>query len=117
MKKLIIILLVCMGFVTSCTEPELPTPPPPTTEKIFDVKESMVVDGQDIYFDLPSDGTYTLTLIDKESGQVISRERFKGISGENIKKIYTNSLQKRYLYLLLEDVTRKEIGKTTIITK
>lgn len=117
MKKLIIILLVCMGVVVSCTEPELPTLPPPTNEKIFNVKESMVVDGQDIYFDLPSDGTYTLTLIDKESGQVISRERFKGIYGENIKKIYTNSLQKRYLYLLLEDVTRKEIGKTTIITK
>ena len=117
MKWIKIILLVCVGVVVSCTEPELPTHPLPTTEKIFSAKESSVVDGQDIYFDLPSNGTYTLTLIDKESGQVISRERFKGISGENIKKIYTNSLQKRYLYLLLEDVTRKEIGKTTIITK
>ena len=117
MKWIKIILLVCIGVVVSCAEPELPTPPLPTTEKIFNVKESSVVDGQDIYFDLPSNGVYTLTLIDKESGQVISRERFKWTSGENIKKIYTNSLQKRYLYLLLEDVTRKEIGKTTIITK
>jgi hypothetical protein len=117
MKWIKIILLLCIGVVVSCAEPELPTPPLPTTEKIFNVKESSVVDGQDIYFDLPSNGVYTLTLIDKESGQVISRERFKGTSGENIKKIYTNSLQKRYLYLLLEDVTRKEIGKTTIITK
>jgi hypothetical protein len=91
--------------------------PPPAVEKIFTVKESRVVDGQSIYFDLPSDGVYTLTLIDKESGQVISRERFKGTSGENVKKIYTNSLEKRYLYLLLEDVTKTEIGKTLIITK
>ncbi len=68
-------------------------------------------------FDLPSDGVYTLTLIDKESGNVVSRERFTGKIGENIKKIYTNSLQSQYLYLLLQDVTSKEIGKTTIITK
>jgi signal peptidase I len=91
--------------------------PPPAVEKIFTVKESRVVDGQSIYFDLPSDGVYTLTLIDKESGQVVGRERFNGKKGENIKKIYTNSLQSRYLYLLLEDVTKTEIGKTTIITK
>ena len=36
---------------------------------------------------------------------------------ENIKKIYTNSLQSQYLYLLLQDVIGKEVGKTTIITK
>ena len=117
MKWIKIILLVCIGVVVSCAEPELPTPPLPTTEKIFNVKESSVVDGQDIYFNLPSNGTYTLTLIDKESGQVISRERFIGKSGKNIKKIYTKSIQSQYLYMLLEDVTKTEIGKTTIITK
>ena len=117
MKWIKIILLVCVGVVVSCTEPELPTPPSPTTERIFSVKESSVVDGQDIYFDLPSEGLYTLTLIDKESGQVIGRDIFIGQSGENIKKIYTKSLQSRYLYLLLEDVTKKELGKTLIIIK
>ncbi len=91
-----------------------PTPSPPV-EKIFSVGESKVVDGQSIYFDLPSAGTYTLTLIDKESGQVISRERFIGQNGENVKKIYTKSISVKYLYLLLEDVTKKEISKTTII--
>jgi hypothetical protein len=92
-----------------------PTPAP--VQKIFSVTESSVNDGQSIHFDLPSNGVYTLTLIDKESGQVVGRERFTGKVGENIKKIYTNSLQSRYLYLLLEDVTKTEIGKTTIITK
>ena len=58
-----------------------------------------------------------IRLIDKESGQVVSRERFNGQTGENIKKIYTNSIQSQYLYLLLEDVTKKEISKTTIIIK
>ena len=114
MKKILFIFLVLLW---GCTEIEIEPTPPPTTQKIFSLKENRVVNGQDIHFDLPSDGTYTLTLIDKESGQVISRERFKGTSGENIKKIYTNSLEKRYLYLLLEDVTKTEIGKALIITK
>jgi hypothetical protein len=113
MKKIILISLI---LLVGCTKPELPTPTPPV-EKIFSVGESSVVNGQSIYFDLPSAGVYTLTLIDKESGQVVSREKFNGQIGENIKKIYTNSIQYQYLYLLLEDVTKKELGKTTIIIK
>ena len=111
MKKILFILVLTL---VGCTKPELPTPTPPV-EKIFSVGESRVVNGQSIFFDLPSAGTYTLTLIDKESGQVISRERFIGQSGENVKKIYTNTIQSTYLYLLLEDVTKKEIGKTIIV--
>ncbi len=114
MKKIIFILLV---LLLGCTKMEIEPTPPPAIQKIFSVKESRVTDGQSIYFDLPLDGVYTLTLIDKENGQIISRERFTGKMGENIKKIYTNSIQSQYLYLLLEDVTKKEIGKTTIITK
>jgi hypothetical protein len=113
MKKILFIFVI---LLVGCTKPELPTPTIPV-EKIFSVKESKVVNGQSIYFDLPLTGIYTLTLIDKESGQVVSRERFTGISGENIKKIYTNSIQSQYLYLLLEDVTKNQIGKTIIITK
>jgi hypothetical protein len=115
MKKLLLILSILLIF-TSCVD-EVVEPLPPTTQSIFDVKESMVVDGQSIQFKLPSAGLYTLTLIDKQTNQVISRERFNGIIGENNKSIYTKSIQSRYLYLLLEDVTKKEIGRTTIITK
>jgi hypothetical protein len=111
MKKIILVSLI---LLVGCTKPELPTPAPPI-EKIFNVGESKVENGQSIHFDLPSAGTYTLTLIDKESGQVISRERFIGQNGENVKKIYTKSISVKYLYLLLEDVTKKEISKTTII--
>ena len=113
MKQIILISLI---LLVGCTKPELPTPTIPI-EKIFSVKESKVANGQSIYFDLPSAGTYTLTLIDKETGQIISRERFNGQIGENNRKIYTNSKQSQYIYLLLEDITKKEIGKTTIIIK
>jgi hypothetical protein len=114
MKKIIFILLV---LLVGCTKMDIEPTPPPAVQKIFSVKESKVTDGQSIHFDLPLDGVYTLTLMDKETGQVISREKFNGKIGENIKKIYTNSIQSQYLYLLLEDVTGKEIGKTIIITK
>lgn len=114
MKRILLIFLVLFW---SCTKMEIEPTPPPAVQKIFSVKESRVTDGQSIHFDLPTDGVYTLTLIDKESGNVVGRERFNGKTGENIKKIYTNSLQSQYLYLLLQDVTLKEIGKTTIITK
>ena len=113
MKKILFIFLI---LLVGCVKPELPIPTVQITY-IFDVKESKVTNGQDMYFKLPSAGIYTLTLIDKESGQVVSRERFNGQIGENIKKIYTNSIQSQYLYLLLEDVTKKEISKTTIIIK
>jgi hypothetical protein len=58
-----------------------------------------------------------LVLIDKETGQVISREKFTGQIGENVKKIYTKSIQVRYLYLVLEDGDKNQLKKTTIILK
>jgi hypothetical protein len=113
MKKIVFLFIVLLW---GCTKPELPTPNPPI-EKIFNVTESNVVDNQSIYFDLPSSGIYMLSLIDKESGQVVSREKFVGQNGENMKKIYTKSIQARYLYLVLEDENKKELKKTIIILK
>ncbi len=114
MKNIRYLLLL---LLVACSGPELEMPEGLSIDDIFSVSESNVTNGESIHFDLPEKGTYTLTLIDKESGQIISREKFIGQSGENVKKIYTKSLQSRYLYLLLEDVTKKELGKTTIIIK
>lgn len=114
MKHIKTIILVYIGLLTSCTEVELPTPVP-VIESIFSVNEITVVDGQDIHFNLQVEGLYTLTLVDKESEQVINRERFNGNIGKNIKKIYTNSIQSKILYLLLEDEFKTTLGKTIII--
>ena len=113
MKKILFMCFILLG----CSTPELPLPEVLAKDNIFSVKESFVTNGQSIHFDLPSAGTYTLSLIDVVTSQVISRETFVGQAGENVKKIYTKSLQSRYLYLLLEDVTKTELGKTTIIIK
>ena len=110
MKKILFIFLVLLW---GCTKPELPTPEPPV-EKIFTATESRVIDGQTIYFDLPSDGIYTLTYIDVETGQVISREKFNGKKVENIKKIYTKSIISKYLYLILASEDNAQISKTKL---
>ena len=111
MKKILYVFVVLLW---GCTKIDIPTPTPPV-EKIFNVGESSVTNGQSIHFDLSSNTVHYLTIIDKNTGQVISREKFIGQNGENAKKIYTNSLPKGYLYLVLEDVDRKELKKTTII--
>jgi len=116
MKSINIILLFCIGFLLSCVETELPALPPDSViESIFSTLENRITDGQEIHFDLPSNGTYTLTLIDKENEQVITREKFNGVGGKNVKRIYTNSIQSKILYILLEDEFKTNLGKTTII--
>jgi len=111
MKKILFVFVILLW---GCTKVDIPTPVPPI-EKIFNVGESSVTNGQSIYFDLTSNTVHYLTIIDKNTGQVIGREKFIGQTGENVKKIYTNSLPKGYLYLVLEDVDRKELKKTIII--
>jgi len=110
MKKILYMFLILLW---GCTKPELPTPSPPI-EKIFTVDESKVVDGQSIYFDLPSAGIHTLTFVDVETNQVISREKFNGQSGENVKKIYTKSIMSKYLYLILASADNVQISKTKL---
>ncbi|MEY3411779.1 MAG: hypothetical protein RIQ70_465, partial [Bacteroidota bacterium] len=87
---------------------------PIQVSKVFTVTESTVTNGQSIYFDLPSTDTYILVLTDKESGQVISKEKFSGKKGENVKKIFTNSIPGKYLYLTLIDNNNTQINKTII---
>lgn len=113
MKKTLFIFLI---LLYGCTKPELPTPTPPV-EKIFSVGESSVTNGQSVYFDLPSSGVYFLSLIDKETNQVISREKFIGQTGENSRKIYTNSLKPQALYLLLSDSSKGEMKRTIILIR
>ena len=111
------IALISFILLAGCNKPDLPLPEVLAKDDIFSVKESSISNGQSIYFSLPSNGIYLLTLIDKETNQIISREKFTGQLGENVKKIYTNSIQQKTLYLLLEDSSKKEISKTVVIIK
>jgi hypothetical protein len=113
MKRLVIILLL----LVACTKPNIPTPVPPAVKDIFATSQSTVSNGDNIYFNLksPGTGTYTLTMFDSVTTQVITRERFKGKNGINNLRIYTSSLPVKYLYLILMDSTNTQIGKTKLI--
>ena len=115
MKKIYFIL--CLSLILGCRKTDLPEPVVPSDPNIFSTSQSEVSDGQEIIFSLKSDGIYTLTIGDSVNNQVITRERFTGKTGENKLVLYTKSLPKTSLYLLLEDQNKSEIGKTTIIIK
>ena len=103
-----------MSFMISCSKIEIE--PQPVKKNIFSVSESTIIDEQEIYFDLPSNGIYLLTLTDVETNQVISREKFEGVAGENIRKIYTKTIISKYLYLTLCTSDKTEISKTKLTT-
>ncbi len=115
MKKIYFILFLIV--LSACTKMEIPIPVAPTNTDIFSVKESVVTDGQEIKFTLKTDGVHTLTIGNDATGQVITRERFIGKIGENKLTLYTKSLPVTYLYLLLEDGNKTQVGKTIIIIK
>jgi hypothetical protein len=117
MKWTKIIISCCIIFIIACRKVEILPIPEPVNTNIFGVKESAVVDGQEIKFTLKTDGVHTLTIGNDATGQVITRERFIGKIGENKLILYTKSLPVTYLYLLLEDGNKTQVGKTIIIIK
>ena len=114
MKKILFILVLTL---VGCRKIEVRPEPKPITTNIFSNAENTIDNGQEIQFDLTKNGVYTLTIGDSTTNQVLTRERFKGQIGINKKKIYTNTLEIKYLYLLLEDESKNKVGKTTIIVK
>jgi hypothetical protein len=114
MKKILFILALTL---LGCRKVEVRPEPKPITTNVFSNAENTIDNGQEIQFDLTETGVYTLTIGDSTTNQVLTRERFNGQIGINKKKIYTKGLQSKYLYLLLEDVTKNKLGKTIIIIK
>jgi hypothetical protein len=110
MRKLLFILLL----LVSCRKVDI-QPEPPQVPDIFSVTESTVTNNSDISFKLDKAGIYIIKLIDKNTEQVVTKERINGKVGTNTIKIYTRALPVKYLYLILEDNTRTQIGKTSII--
>ena len=111
MKKILFILLLALG---SCKKSDIPTPQPPQEVDVFSVAESTVADNSNISFKLDKAGIYIIKLVDKNTEQVIAKERINGKVGMNTIKIYTRTLPVKYLYLVLENQSMAEIGRTTI---
>ena len=113
MKKLLIFILL---ILFSCQKDfiediELTVP---REDMVFKVKESSVHDGQTIFFETDSEGQHTLVIFDTETQSVVSKETFTAKLGLNDRVLYTKSLPKKKLQLILyQDST--ELKKTSII--
>jgi hypothetical protein len=114
MRKLLFILFLSL---VACRKIEVIPTPQTMNKDIFNQSNVMISDGQDFEFNLTNSGKYTLILLDSISNQVISKEKINGKIGINNSKIYTKSLQFKYLYLVLRDSVNKELGKTLLILK
>ena len=112
MKKLLIVILYL--FIISCKK-TAPTPIVDNTVDLFGKPQVTVSDNVEVKFTLPISSTYTLTLKDSATNQVVTRERFKGVAGINKLVIYTKTLNSKYLYVSLEDMNRSLLGKTLLI--
>jgi hypothetical protein len=101
--------------IWGCRKLDVVPTPPPAPSDIFSVKETSIGNGEQIKFNLKTEGVYTLTLFDSVGQQVVTRERIIGKTGLNTLKLYTKSLPIKYLYLTLEDQNSVEVGKTLLI--
>ena len=114
MRNKILFLCFVIGFILSCENEDIVTP---QTVDIFKVEQSTLSNKSEISFNIEKEGMYIVTMIDRNTNQVISREKIKCITGNNKIKIYTKTLPSRYLYLKLEDIFNNQLANTIIIVK
>ena len=114
MRNKILFLCFVIGFILSCENEDIVTP---QTVDIFKVEQSTLSNKSEISFNIEKEGMYIVTMIDRNTNQVISREKIKCITGNNKIKIYTKTLPSRYLYLKLEDSFNNQLANTIITVK
>jgi len=111
MRKILLFILL---ILVSCQPDELMVVEPyPQYEMIFEESISKVVDGQEFSFEISTTEEHTL-IISHQNNSVISKESFMPTMGLNTKILYTKSLPKGELNLILI-LSKEEIQKTTII--
>lgn len=111
MKKLLLLLLLALG---SCKKMDI-QPAPLQVIDIFNKTESTITKDSDISFNLNKSGIYVFKLIDKNTDQVIAKEKINGKIGMNTIKLYVRAIPVKYLYMVLDDEGGNQINKTTII--
>lgn len=114
MKRVKIIILCCVFSIISCQKEDIVEP---QSVDIFKVEQYNVSNKSEISFNVPTAGVYIITITDKNTNQVLSREKIKCVIGNNKIKIYTKTLPSRYLYLRLEDDFNNQLGNTIITIK
>lgn len=114
MKWSKIIIMCCVIFIISCQTEDIVEP---QLVDIFKIEQAFLANRSEITFNVKNEGVYIITMIDKNTNQVMSREKIKCVIGKNKIKVYTKTIPSQYLYLTLEDSFDNQLGKTTITIK
>jgi len=114
MKWSKIIIVCCVSFIISCQKEDIVEP---QLVDIFKIEQTSLANGSEITFNVKNEGVYIVTMIDKNTNQVLSREKIKCVIGKNKIRVYTKTIPSQYLYLTLEDSFDNQLGKTIITTK
>jgi uncharacterized protein YcfL len=120
MKKLLSIL--ALFLVLGCTQDEefividenQEVPEALFIEDLVGVKlaSSIVSDRVAMNVKLPSDGVYRVKIRHSMTNELISQERLNGKEGDNILKVYVNTLEKSSYKLELTKVDHTVVGVT-----
>ena len=114
MKWSKIIILCCVLSIISCQKEDIVEP---QLVDIFKIEHASLTNRSEITFSVKKVGVYIVTMIDKNTNQVMSREKIKCVIGENKIRVYTKTIPSQYLYLTLEDSFDNQLGKTIITIK
>jgi hypothetical protein len=114
MKWSKIIIVCCVSFIISCQKEDIVEP---QSVDIFKIEQTSLANRSEITFNVKNEGVYIVTMIDKNTNQVLSREKIKCVIGKNKIRVYTKTIPSQYLYLTLEDSFDNQLGKTIITTK
>jgi hypothetical protein len=114
MKRAIIIIMCCVFIIISCQKEDILEP---QLIDIFKAEQTSLLNKSEIGFNVKKEGVYIITMVDKNTNQVVSREKIKCVIGNNKIKVYTKTLSSQYLYLKLEDSFDNQLGNTTIKIK
>jgi hypothetical protein len=114
MKRAIIIIMCCVFIIISCQKEDILEP---QLADIFKAEQTSLLNKSEIGFNVKKGGVYIITMVDKNTNQVVSREKIKCVIGNNKIKVYTKTLSSQYLYLKLEDSFNNQLGNTTIKIK
>ena len=114
MKRVKIIILCCVFSIISCQKEDMVEP---QLADIFKVEQTSLSNKSEISFNVEKEGVYIITMIDKNTNQVVSREKIKCVIGKNKIRVYTKTISSQYLYLKLEDSFNNQLGNTTIKIK
>ena len=114
MKPVKIIILCCVFSIISCQKEDMVEP---QLADIFKAEQTSLLNKSEISFNVEKEGVYIITMIDKNTNQVVSREKIKCVIGKNKIRVYTKTISSQYLYLKLEDGFNNQLGNTTIKIK